>query len=80
MDVRLIKDSLSGHFFHLTVQDMTQPPRDIWAQSGDDTLRGIFLRSLKEKYDAADEDEKHLIVSAVQYGLAALDNGEEYAV
>ncbi|NLA87229.1 MAG: DNA repair exonuclease, partial [Clostridiales bacterium] len=80
VDVRHIKDSLSGRFFHLTVQDMTQPPRDIWAQSGDDTLRGIFLRSLKEKYDAAGEDEKRLIVDAVQYGLAALDNREEYAV
>jgi exonuclease SbcD len=80
VDAGFIKDSLSGRFFHLTVQDATRPAYDIWAQSGDDTLRGIFLRSLKEKYDAADEAGKNVIISAVRYGLSALDNGEEYAV
>ena len=80
VDIPFLKERLSGRFFHLTVQDTTRPPRDIWAQSGDDTLRGIFLRSLKEKYDDAGEDDRRIILSAVRYGLSALDNGEEYAI
>jgi DNA repair exonuclease SbcCD nuclease subunit len=80
VDTGFIKDRLSERFFHLTIQDAARPPRDIWAQSGDDTLRGIFLRCLKEKYDAAGDDDKRTIACAVRYGLSALDNGEEYAV
>lgn len=78
VDVRLLKDDLTSRFFHLTIQDATRPPRDIWAQAGDDTLRGIFLRYLKEKYDAAGENDRDTIMSAVRYGLSALDHGEEY--
>jgi DNA repair exonuclease SbcCD nuclease subunit len=80
IDVRFLEERLSGRFFHMTVQDATRPPRDIWAQSGDDTLRGIFLRRLKEKYDAAGENDRSLIISAVRYGLSALDNAEECGV
>lgn len=80
IDARLLKDRFADRFFHLSVQDMTRPPRDIWASAGDDTLRGIFLRMLKEKFDAADDRDKNSIVLAVRYGLAALDNGEEYGV
>lgn len=78
IDLRLLHNQLSERFFHLTVIDATRPPRDIWAMSGDDTLRGIFLRSLKEKYDSADENGKRLVMNAVRYGLAALEHGEEY--
>jgi DNA repair exonuclease SbcCD nuclease subunit len=77
VDVRFLTDRLSSRFFHVTIQDATRPPRDIWAQSGDDTLRGIFLRCLKEKYDAAGENDRDVIISAVRYGLSALDNAEE---
>ncbi len=77
IDVRHLEERLSGRFFHMTVQAATRPPRDIWAQSGDDTLRGIFLRRLKEQYDAAGDNDRDMITSAVRYGLSALDNGEE---
>jgi hypothetical protein len=58
------------------VQDATKPPRDIWAFAGEDTLRGIFLSSLKMQYDSADEDQKRIVLSAVRYGLAALEHAE----
>lgn len=78
--IQFLKDKFADRFFHLSIQDITRPPRDIWASAGDDTLRGIFLRTLKQKYDAADDSAKNSIVLAVRYGLAALDNGEEYGV
>jgi DNA repair exonuclease SbcCD nuclease subunit len=77
-DLARLNEALTDRFFHTTIQDMTRPARDIWADAGDDTLRGIFIRRLKEKYDAAADSEKDLIVRAVRYGLSALDNREEY--
>ncbi len=78
LDISLLQDQLSERFFHLTVTDQTRPPRDIWAAAGDDTLRGVFLRRMKEKYDASDNGGKAAVVRAVRYGLAALDNEEGY--
>jgi DNA repair exonuclease SbcCD nuclease subunit len=73
-----LRDTFAGRFFHLTVQDQTRPPRDIWEGAGDDTLRGLFLKSLKETYDSADDSARGIILLAVRYGLAALLNAEEY--
>ncbi|SHI19136.1 DNA repair exonuclease SbcCD nuclease subunit [Sporobacter termitidis DSM 10068] len=78
LDLKAIRDAFSGRFFHLAVQDRTTPPRDIWQGIGDDTLRGIFLRNMKEKYDSAGEAAKSTVLLAVRYGLAALVNAEEY--
>lgn len=78
IDIQGLREALAGRFFHLAVQDQTRPPRDIWEGVGDDTLRGIFLRSLKEKYETAGEGDRGIILSAVRYGLKALQNEEEY--
>ncbi len=76
-DAPFLQDQLAGRFFHLTVLDQTRPPRDIWAEIGDDTLRGVFLRLMKEKYDASDDKNKETIIRAVRFGLAAFNNEEE---
>jgi DNA repair exonuclease SbcCD nuclease subunit len=78
IDLPYLYEKLNGLFFHLTLQDTTRPAHDIWSSAGDDTLRGIFIRRLKEKYDAAAEKEKDVIARAVRYGLSALDNREGY--
>ncbi|MEL4106832.1 DNA repair exonuclease [Oscillospiraceae bacterium WX1] len=72
-----LKSQLADRFFDLTIKNMTKPARDIWASAGDDTLRGIFLRELKNAYDAADEQAKDTILRALRYGISALNNGEE---
>ena len=43
---------------------------------GADSLRGMFLQALKERYDAAGEEEKEGILWAVKFGLAALEGRE----
>jgi DNA repair exonuclease SbcCD nuclease subunit len=78
VDQAALYEKLAARFFHMTLQDQTRPARDLWADAGDDTLRGIFIRRLKEKFDAAPEAEKALIIRAVRYGLSALDNREGY--
>ena len=65
---------LSGRFYALELRDQTQIRRDVWAAAGEDSLRGEFLRLLRERYDAGDEDERERVGRAVRFGLAALDH------
>ncbi|SMC75074.1 metallophosphoesterase family protein [Papillibacter cinnamivorans] len=69
----LVKD----RFFSVTLRDSTSVRRYIWEQAGEDTLRGLFLRRMREKMDAAGEEEREKLALAVRFGLAALDNREE---
>lgn len=48
---------------------------DVWARAGEDSLRGLFLRELRAKWDAAGDDAgREAVVLAVRFGLAALDH------
>ena len=48
---------------------------DLWSRAGEDSLRGIFLQELKDRYDAAQEEpEKKKIAMAARFGLAAMDD------
>ena len=74
VDVRALYEALKGRFFGLTLRDETTPRRDLWAGCEDDTLRGLFLRALKKKFDAStSEDERQTIALAARYGTYALE-------
>lgn len=76
-DIQHIAQIMSGRFFAFEIQNRTAVSRDIWEKAGEDTLRGLFLRRLRELYDGAqDEPERERITQAVRWGLAALDEGE----
>ena len=77
-DLDALFRALEGRFFALQLRDETRLRRDVWENAGDDTLRGIFLRALKTRRDAAaDPAERELCEQAARWGLAALDNREE---
>ena len=77
-DVQAILDAVGDRFFHLTVKDELRQPRGLWDGAGEDTLTGIFLKDLREKYEsAADEEEREIISMAARYGAAALEGREE---
>ena len=77
-DVQAVAKYFESRFYRLEVRDVTDIRRDIWAQAEEDTLRGLFLRAMKEKYDSAeDERYREAVILAVRYGLAALDNRDE---
>ena len=47
---------------------------DIWQRAEEDSLRGLFLRALREKWKKAEtEEEREKVTRAVRFGLAALD-------
>ena len=65
---------LKDRFYALEIRDETVPARDVWADCGSQTLKGLTLTRLKALYDAAktesDRQKAHL---AARYVLAALE-------
>jgi len=77
-DVPALRRSLEGRFYGLELRDETRPRRDLWAGAGTDSMRGLYLTNLYNKYQAsADEAEKARIAQAARWGIRAMENGEE---
>ena len=74
VDLRKMEERFAPDFFHLELFDKTHIRQDIWVRSEEDSLRGLFLRDLRSRFETAeDENEKAKIEQAVRFGLAALD-------
>lgn len=72
-----LRDILAQRFYALEVRDHTRMGEDVWARCEEDSLRGLFLRELKKKWDAAtDEATRQQVILAARFGLAALDHRE----
>lgn len=69
-----LSDELAGRFYRLELRDETRLRRDIWDGCGEDSLRGLFLQRLRQRYETADEAERQRIEQAVRFGLAAMEN------
>ncbi len=69
--------ALSAEFASFELRDRTRRPQDLWSACAEDSLRGAFLRGLKERQAAAaTEAEKNRITMAARFGLAALEGRE----
>ena len=74
-DAKALETALAGRFYALEVRDCTRVAADVWARAGEDSLRGLFLRELRARWDAAEDDAaRDAVVRAVRFGLAALDH------
>lgn len=70
-----LQEALADRFYALELRDGTRMAEDVWARSQEDSLRGMFLRELRIKWNAAaDETERETITRAARFGLAALDH------
>lgn len=70
--------SFAGRFFSLEITDETHLKRHIWEKAGENSLRGVFLTKMKQKYDLSlTEAERKQTELAARWGLAALDRREE---
>lgn len=77
ISVAAIECALQDRFFGLSVRDETRPKRALWQGSEENTLRGGFLRKLRELYDAAQtEDERRVIAQAAKIGADLMDGAE----
>lgn len=75
-DLDAIYKALAPRFFDLQLRDRTVPPVDLWKAASEDTLKGVYLRMLKEKYDAAPEEARPAIAFAARTGLAIMEQRE----
>lgn len=74
-DLRALADAFGHRCFHLDLRDRTRPGEDLWSRAGEDSLRGLFLRELRRRYDsAATEEERQSAAAAARLGLAAMDH------
>ena len=72
--VRALETALAERFYALEIQDHTRLAEDVWARAGEDSLRGLFLRDLRARWESAgSEAERETVTLAARFGLAALD-------
>ncbi len=76
-DLDALQKEWGENFFALQLRDRSKLRRELWEDSAQDSLKGLFLRKMREKYDSAPtEAEKQKITEALRWGLAALEGGE----
>jgi len=65
-------------FYSVALRDETRVRRDLWDRAEEDTLAGLFLRGMRVRISACeDESERAVLENAVRFGLAALERGED---
>lgn len=75
VDAAALREALSDRFYALDVRDHTRMAEDVWQRADEDSLRGLFLRELRAKWNAArTEEEREMVNRAARFGLAALDH------
>ena len=72
-----LEQNLAPRFHALELQDRTHPPRDLWSRAGEDSLTGLFLRTMAQKLE--EQPQSDTLQLAVRFGLAALEKGEDVA-
>lgn len=74
VNVQALSSILEARFFGLTIRDETRPKKDLWQGAGEDTLRGLFLETMRARFDAAEDDAaRRTIALAARLGLDAMD-------
>jgi hypothetical protein len=76
-DLRALRAALEPLCCALEIKDRTRPKLSLWSALDETTLKGVFLRRMKERYDTAQGEEREKILLAARYALAALENREE---
>lgn len=75
LDTALLEKEFS-HFPNLTLRDRTEPPMDIWANVGEDSLEGVYFGLLRQQLEDADGEMKEKILLAAKLSRRILENRE----
>ena len=68
--------NLYARFPNLEFIDRRQKPIDPWTRAGSDSLEGLYFQLLRQKLDAAPEEEKAVIALAAEISQKILDGRE----
>lgn len=81
LNVEALHAALAPRFYSLELADNTLPPLALWQSAGEDSLKGEYLRRLRDAYAQADsEAARRLIANAAQLGLALMEGREVAAL
>ncbi len=72
-----LAQQVAPHFFYAEWVDATTLPKQLWQRAGEDSLTGLFLRSMYQKIQAAPPEAQPQLVLATRFGLAALEGEED---
>lgn len=75
LDTDLLEMEFSK-FPNMTLRDRTEPPMDIWANVGEDSLEGVYFGLLRQQLETADEDAREKILLAAKLSRRILENRE----
>lgn len=77
VDTRALHAALQERFFSLSILDRTTPAVDLWAACGEDSLKGLYLQSLRRALDASgSEAERQNLLRAARLGLDLMEGRE----
>ena len=80
-DMNRLRMNLCELFYALQLRDETRMRQELWDRAGEDSLRGLLLKKLRDSALAEkDPAKRRLIEQAARWGLAALDHREEVLV
>lgn len=75
IDIPRLEEALAGQVYGLSLQDHTRLPQNLWERREEDSLTGLFLKLMWARCQA--EPENRTLQQAAQFGLAALEHGED---
>ena len=77
LDLAALTALAAPQAYHVTLKDETFLPQALWARKEEDTLTGLFLRTMAGKIAEASPEERPFLERALRFGLAALEGREE---
>ena len=75
-DTAFMNLGLEDSVYYLKVLDRTRPRENFELLTGEQTLKGIFVRRMLERIEKSEEHEKQELLNALRLGLAAFNARE----
>ena len=78
INLQKLNEEFSDQFYEVSFRNETVPTRDIWSEMTEDTLKGAFLRKMRDRLAGGSDEDKAKAAMAVLFGLSAIENREEW--
>lgn len=76
IDENILKERLKDKFYFLKIKDKTKVSLNLDSLGSENSIKGIFVKKLKESMEEADENELEVINLALKLGLSSLTEEE----
>ena len=77
IDLDALHQALDGRFYALQLRDLTVPPLELWTRSGENTLEGLSLHTLRQALDRCENDDQRRAIELAARRIAEVCEGRE---